>query len=1448
MIVTNCCKWNNLFSSVASLYLSPEINLMDGKNSLQITRSGTGAYDDDGHAKRTGNLQSAVAHIITAVIGSGVLSLAWSTSQLGWIGGPVALLCCAIVTYISSFLLSDCYRTPDPVTGKRNYSYMDAVRVYLGYKRTCVAGFLQFLTLYGTSIAYVLTTATSLRDWLIDVFWLLLGPYKLMKHAYSFYSAILRSNCYHKKGHEAPCKYGGNLYMALFGLVQIVMSFIPDLHNMAWVSVVAALMSFTYSFIGLGLGIATVIKNGRIMGSLTGIPTDKIADKFWLVFQALGDIAFAYPYSILLLEIQDTLESPPPENQTMKKASMVAIFITTFFYLCCGCFGYAAFGNDTPGNLLTGFGFFEPFWLIDLANACIILHLVGGYQIYSQPIYSTVDRWASRKFPNSGFVNNFYKVKLPLLPGFQLNLFRFCFRTTYVISTTGLAIFFPYFNQILGVLGAINFWPLAIYFPVEMYFVQNKIAAWSSKWIVLRTFSFACFLVTGMGLVGSLEGIMDVKTSLPIVTSAAGAYDDDGHAKRTGNLWSAVAHIITAVIGSGVLSLAWSTSQLGWIGGPVALLCFAIITYVSSSLLSDCYRTPDPVTGKRNYSYMAAVRVNLGKRKTWLAGFLQFLTLYGTSCAYVLTTANSLRAILKANCYHKEGHQAPCGYGDNLYMVMFGVVQIGMSFIPDLHNMVWVSVVAAIMSFTYSFIGLGLGIATVIVRNRDQKEKMIHRTVVALAENGRIMGSITGIPAANIANKLWLVFQALGDIAFAYPYALLLLEIQDTLESTPPENKTMKKASMVAIFMTTFFYLCCGCFGYAAFGNDTPGNLLTGFGFYEPYWLVAFANACIIIHLVGGYQMYSQPIYTAADRWCSRKFPNSVFANKFYRVQAPLFPGYELNLFRFCFRTAYVISTTGIAMLFPYFNQVLGVLGAINFWPLAIYFPVEMYLQQKNIGAWTRKWILLRTFSFACFLVTVMGLVGDWVLAIRSKTMREEGSGYDSTPFLDTQYAECHVERTGTVWTAVAHIVTGVIGSGVLSLAWSIAQLGWVGGPLTIVFFAAITLLSSFLLSNTYRSPDPELGPHRSSSYLDAVNLHKGEGNSRFCAVFVNVSLYGFGIAYVITAAISMRAIQKSNCSQDNGNEVTCGFGDGYFMLIFGAMQVLLSQIPNFHNIQWLSILAAIMSFAYAFIGMGLSVGQVTENGHAEGSIEGIPTSSGIEKLWLVAQALGDIAFSYPFSVILIEIQDTLKSPPPENVTMKRASTISVIVTTFFYLCCGCFGYAAFGNDTPGNLLTGFALYKKHWLVDFANACIVIHLVGAYQVYSQPLFANVENWLRFKFPDSEFVNRTYSLKLPLLPAFPLNFLRLTFRTAYVASTTGIAMIFPYFNQILGVLAGIIYYPLSIYFPVEMYLSLGNIEAWTAKWVMLRTFSIVGFLVGLFTLVGSIEGIVSAKLS
>lgn len=81
----------------------------------------------------------------------------------------------------------------------------------------------------------------------------------LFCHTLLVYRAILKSNCYHKEGYDAPCEYGDTLFMLLFGAVQVVFSQIPDFHNMELLSIVAAVMSFAYTFIGLGLGFANVI-------------------------------------------------------------------------------------------------------------------------------------------------------------------------------------------------------------------------------------------------------------------------------------------------------------------------------------------------------------------------------------------------------------------------------------------------------------------------------------------------------------------------------------------------------------------------------------------------------------------------------------------------------------------------------------------------------------------------------------------------------------------------------------------------------------------------------------------------------------------------------------------------------------------------------------------------------------------------------------------------------------------------------------------------------------------------------------------------------------------------------------------------------------------------------------------------------------------------------------
>lgn len=445
-------------------------------------------------------------------------------------------------------------------------------------------------------------------------------------------------------------------------------------------------------------------------------------------------------------------------------------------------------------------------------------------------------------------------------------------------------------------------------------------------------------------------------------------FDDDGRLRRTGTFWTASSHIITAVIGSGVLSLAWAIGQLGWVAGPTVMILFAFVILYTSNLLSQCYRSGDPVTGQRNYTYMDAVRANLGGRRVVMCGMVQYVNLFGVAIGYTIAASVSMMAIKRSNCYHSSHGKDPCHMSSNGYMITFGVIEILFSQIPDFDQVWWLSIVAAIMSFTYSFAGLGLGIGKV-------------------AGNGSFKGSLTGISIGTVTpsgstvtetQKLWRGMQALGAIAFAYSYSIILIEIQDTLKSPPAEYKTMEKATILSIAVTTLFYMLCGCMGYAAFGDLAPGNLLTGFGFYNPYWLLDIANVAIVVHLVGAYQVYCQPLFAFVEKWSAKKWSRSTFVTGEYDIPIPFFGVYQINFFRMVWRTCFVVLTTIIAMLLPFFNDVVGILGAMGFWPLTVYFPIEMYISQKNIGKWTNHWLGLQLLSFTCLIVSVAAAVGSF--------------------------------------------------------------------------------------------------------------------------------------------------------------------------------------------------------------------------------------------------------------------------------------------------------------------------------------------------------------------------------------------------------------------------------------------------------------------------------------
>lgn len=444
--------------------------------------------------------------------------------------------------------------------------------------------------------------------------------------------------------------------------------------------------------------------------------------------------------------------------------------------------------------------------------------------------------------------------------------------------------------------------------------------------------------------------------------SAEQELDDDGRPKRTGTLWTACAHIITTAIGAGVLSLAWAVSQLGWIAGVGILLLFSVISLYTANLLADCYRSPDPVTGKRNHSYMEAVKTTLGGTMCMICGWIQYGNLTSFVIGYTITTAKSLVAIQKSYCHRKRGSNAPCKFSNNPHMIGLGIVEIFLSQIPNFHNLSWLSAVAAAMSFAYSTVGIGLSIHKIVTGSEGKTSLFI-----------RVHGDDVGLSAAD---KVWRMFTAAGDIAFACIYAPVFIDIQDTLKSSPPENKVMKRASAIAVSVMTAFFVMCGSFGYAAFGDHAPENLLAGFGFHQTSWVIDLANFFIVVHLVGAYQVLAQPVFRAVETWASKTWPNSGFITKGYIISVYGKRLITMNLFRLTWRTLFVVIVTVVALALPFFTDMIALMGAIGYWPIVVYFPVEMHIAQNKIPKRTMKWAGLQLLSFVTFLISLAAACG----------------------------------------------------------------------------------------------------------------------------------------------------------------------------------------------------------------------------------------------------------------------------------------------------------------------------------------------------------------------------------------------------------------------------------------------------------------------------------------
>ncbi|DBA94087.1 TPA: Amino acid permease [Trebouxia sp. C0004] len=465
-------------------------------------------------------------------------------------------------------------------------------------------------------------------------------------------------------------------------------------------------------------------------------------------------------------------------------------------------------------------------------------------------------------------------------------------------------------------------------------------------------------------------------------------------------------------------------------------------------------------------------------------------------------------------------------------------------------------------------------------------------------------------------------------------------------------------------------------------------------------------------------------------------------------------------------------------------------------------------------------------------------------------------SGTEATTASD-EAASQPEHRTGTVLTATAHLITTVIGSGILSLTWAISTMGWVAGPVLLLAFAAVTWYTSLLLTDAHRHPKGS-GP-RNRTYPEAVQAILGSKWWWFCASVQYTKIVVINVGDTITAGISMVAVRRAHCFHSQPQEVAiieanggiaCQVSNSPFMLMFGAFQIILSQIPHLDDFWLMSVVVALVSFAYTSIGLGLSIGKTSESGHSFGSLGGRQEAP-VNKVWAILTGLGSFAFAYEFSIVLLEIQDTLKPTPSgcrptEGKQMKQATNFAILVTTAFYLSLGCLGYSAFGDQAPINLLnvgsSGEGFVKPQWLVDCANVFVIINMLGGYQVLAQPWFAFVENAVYRRFGRTHFTHTELVVSIRGTPWLRLTLFRLVWRTAYVCLTT-LAMLLPFFNDVVGLIGAMGFWPLAVFLPIEMHIRQAEVPIWQCKWVCLQTLSIMCAIVSLAAGVGAVAQII-----
>ncbi|XP_062205337.1 GABA transporter 1-like [Phragmites australis] len=355
----------------------------------------------------------------------------------------------------------------------------------------------------------------------------------------------------------------------------------------------------------------------------------------------------------------------------------------------------------------------------------------------------------------------------------------------------------------------------------------------------------------------------------------------------------------------------------------------------------------------------------------------------------------------------------------------------------------------------------------------------------------------------------------------------------------------------------------------------------------------------------------------------------------------------------------------------------------------------------------------------------------------------------------------------GTWRHAAFHVATTIATPAAYApLPFAVASLGWPLGVCSLVTGTLVTWCSSLVVASLW-----QWNGEKHTSYRQLAKSIFGPWGYWYVSLFQQVASVGNNIAIQIAAGSSLKAVYRNYYTSDKGAMTL-----QQFILLFGAFELLLSQLPDIHSLRWVNATctASTIGFAGTTIGVTIYNGYRIDRKEVDYSLHG----STATKIFRAFNALGTIAFSFG-DAMLPEIQSTVREPVRANMYKGVSAAYTIIVMSYWTLAFS--GYWAFGSEVQPYILS--SLTAPRWAIVMANLFAVIQITGCFQIYCRPTFAYFEGRVQVK-------NKGCKSWL----------WRLIYTSTYMAVITLISAAMPFFGDFVSICGAVGFTPLDFVLP------------------------------------------------